>query len=492
MSVQGRIILIIIAGLALMLPAMINGSMLLFPDSVGYYNAGEASLEKAAQLIGRPTSVAPATSTSERHVASVEQRADNGVSTSRSVYFGIPMVILYRIGGAWALPVVMVIVTLASLFNALPLLLRTNQWQSTIVTILLGLFTGLAVVADTALPDLFAGLMILAAAITFSFWASLSSNARFGWVTLLLVSCLFHKSITAVAATMIIAYAAIALADRRRLRTTGIFVGILVAAFVGHAAVSITVERVTKRSVVDAPFLLARVISDGTAKRYLDKHCAEEKLKLCHYRSMMPMSENQFLWSRVPGKGVMGVIPLAERRAIISEGNSIVFGTLRENPGAQLVASTRNFIAQFFLVGVTEYLVSPRAERGKESGLSELLNRYPETAIGRTTLPLEDLSIIMRSVYLASFAVILCVVFGPRRARFGKPLRPEVAALAWIMFGLIVNAAVSGVLAGVFDRYQGRVAWLMPLAALMAVNIAISEPNLRRDRRGVLPNARFK
>jgi len=39
-----------------------------------------------------------------------------------------------------------------------------------------------------------------------------------------------------------------------------------------------------------------------------------------------------------------------------------------------------------------------------------------------------------------------------------------------VLFGVVLNAAVCGMLSGAQDRYQARVVWLVPLLALIAVS----------------------
>ena len=43
----------------------------------------------------------------------------------------------------------------------------------------------------------------------------------------------------------------------------------------------------------------------------------------------------------------------------------------------------------------------------------------------------------------------------------------ETAAVAICAIGLLTNAAVCGILSGVTDRYQGRVAWVLPALAMI-------------------------
>jgi hypothetical protein len=43
----------------------------------------------------------------------------------------------------------------------------------------------------------------------------------------------------------------------------------------------------------------------------------------------------------------------------------------------------------------------------------------------------------------------------------------SLAFLAAVLVALVANAAATGGLSGVFPRYQARIAWLLPAAALL-------------------------
>ncbi len=45
--------------------------------------------------------------------------------------------------------------------------------------------------------------------------------------------------------------------------------------------------------------------------------------------------------------------------------------------------------------------------------------------------------------------------------------RTEIAAVSVALLGLLANAAVCGILSAVTERYQGRVAWILPALALI-------------------------
>jgi MYXO-CTERM domain-containing protein len=86
---------------------------------------------------------------------------------------------------------------------------------------------------------------------------------------------------------------------------------------------------------------------------------------------------------------------------------------------------------------------------------------------GHDLWPFGAASMLMKFTYFGSFAVLLAALW--RLAGTGWGHQPQLAIIGWIMLGLAVNAAVSGVIGGVFDRYQGRVAWLVPLIAVAAL-----------------------
>ena len=65
-------------------------------------------------------------------------------------------------------------------------------------------------------------------------------------------------------------------------------------------------------------------------------------------------------------------------------------------------------------------------------------------------------------IYLGFAASIVLLFVLRRRLR-----SVEVAAISVAAVGLLANAAVCGILSAVTDRYQGRVAWILPALALI-------------------------
>jgi hypothetical protein len=326
---------------------------------------------------------------------------------------------------------------------------------------------GLGLFTTVILPDVFAGLAVLALAQLLPHGAAMTRRERMLWLALLLACVLSHKGILAMAAAILGLYLLWhALTDRRWSHLPGVLV-VLVVAMAGHMAVNVATERLSGQKLVQTPFALARIVGDGTAERYLRARCPDAGYRLCAYTNRFPMTENVFLWSHDADRGIMQAVPLSDRQQISDEANALVIAAVSAHPLHQIDASLGNLIAQFSTVGITEYALGPNPSRSASPRLSGLLKRYEASLAGRGLWPFDALSQLMTIVYFVSLTLLLLLLV--RRGRSGWRDDPQLAIIGWVLVGLVVNAAVSGVIGGVFDRYQGRVAWLVPLMAVAAL-----------------------
>ena len=97
---------------ALLLPAFINRMPILYSDSVGYFHSGYAVIKEVKALVDAHHAGQP-------HASAVLPRQErDGVSTARSIYYGLPFVASYWLGGVWAPALAQALVTLAALLLA--------------------------------------------------------------------------------------------------------------------------------------------------------------------------------------------------------------------------------------------------------------------------------------------------------------------------------------------------------------------------------------
>ena len=73
-----------------------------------------------------------------------------------------------------------------------------------------------------------------------------------------------------------------------------------------------------------------------------------------------------------------------------------------------------------------------------------------------------SVSVLMRSVYFAALVGIGMMLWQRGRGQLPKD-SDEVGFVILLLIGIAANALVAGAISGVFDLYQGRVAWLASL-----------------------------
>jgi hypothetical protein len=56
--------------------------------------------------------------------------------------------------------------------------------------------------------------------------------------------------------------------------------------------------------------------------------------------------------------------------------------------------------------------------------------------------------------------------------------------ILFLLAALVFNAAATGVLSGVFSRYEARIVWLLPLAAMLTARAAVESAGRRRPPPG--------
>ena len=450
--------------LAFVYPALLNRAPILYPDSIGYLQSGRAALA----ALGLDPATEPAPSTNAPRLApgpAAIINTSDGVTTARSVFYGAIAAASYALLGPWALPLFQIAVIIAALWLALRRLVGRHDDSVAAAVALTGAVAGAGAFAGTVMPDVFAGLLILAIAMSVIWFGAMHTAERLFWLALALAAILFHKSHLALAAPLL-AFAAALTWRTARPAWSGLAAlgGVLVIGVASHALVDVTTRARLGVAPITPPFLLARLVGDGTAVRFLRAECATRQYEVCRYLAHMPMTENEFLWSKDPERGAFALLDAAGKRRLAAQERAIVGATLRRFGAEQAFLSAGNAARQAALVGVQEYGLGPRIPPEHLPWIAPLLRSYQSTAIAKRTMPLRTLSIAMTLSYLLAAATLCWLLL--RRAPPGAdpPRATEVVLI--VVAGVLANAVICGAISGVFDRYQGRVAWVLTAVAL--------------------------
>lgn len=313
--------------------------------------------------------------------------------------------------------------------------------------------TSLPWVAALVAPDALLAAGVLAAALLGWGWAGLSRPAR-AWCAALAVLGLA----TGPAGLAALAGATLAAG---LLRQGGVALRLGLAG-AGAALLLLGAQALAPaRAGPDAAVVvLARLLADGPAARTLEARCPEALWNLCAAAGAVPTDSQRLL--RDPESPLRGT-NAAEARAILG-------ATLGREPLTVLAEAAGNAAAQVFRAGIGGTLAQAGPGREAAEALRRQLGpaeaaRYAASLQARDVLRQEARSIAWVPPLLALLAAPLLALWSWRAWHAGDRARAGLAA--GLLGAFIAHAAATGALAAPLDRHGARLAWLLPIGALL-------------------------
>ena len=384
----------------------------------------------------------------------------------RPPFYSIFLRLLHNRVSLWPIPFVQDLIVCYVIFRVLPIALPgIKAPRIALVVVLSGILTSLPWVSNQIMPDIYTPLIVL---LIFALCLGLDRLGRaeqFLMSVMLLAMIAFHQANTLF--TILVLAAALMLGWWRGIPREGLVRrALLVVVPLGFAMLgqSLYSYAMIKRFTTApyAPFfLLARLLDDGPAHRYLASACPAAQYTLCRYQDTLKGGTG-FLWAEDSPKWTL--IKELGWGGALDEASAIVKGTIRAYPGDVLRSAFRNATGQ---------LVHAATVEGKkccgdwaEQVVAELFPReypaYKNSLQYRGALPLAVLIWVDGVVLLVSALFLLAMALTRQRA-LGGDARLLLALIAWAYF---VNAVLMGTLSEVADRLQARIAWLIPFFAL--------------------------
>jgi hypothetical protein len=309
--------------------------------------------------------------------------------------------------------------------------------------------------AAYAVPDIPAGITIAGALALTLFFDRLGIVLRLALVALIALCITTHGSHLPVAFCVIVAGAVANFvlqhpSQRLAARSSLWFVSpviLAVAALLGTSYLAFGEPSLAPKRY---PIQLARSVSDGPGAWHLRDHCATERYAICEiFGPNPPRRVGDFLWSE---NGVRNRATPEQMERIRAEESTIVRRAAMEYPVQQLSRSATNIFLQLFDFGTDDLVFGERMIGGVDD--PSVVRNRPDNLMLKT---------LSEAVIYLSFvaSIFLLFVLRPRLRSV------EVAAISVALVGLLANAAVCGILSAVTDRYQGRVAWILPVLAII-------------------------
>jgi putative flippase GtrA len=429
---------------------------------------------------------------------------DHSNAGARSPYYGIFLYSLAHRGTLWLLSVVQCLVCAWLMF----LLWRSMApaapgWTYYALMAALAAGTSLPWTASFAMPDIFAAALIVAATLLFLYRGQLSRLERAGVWLVLFAAVLFHSSHNLLLLALLPVAFGLARLMRMRPESPKRFAA-MAAVAVGLAVIlgwvyGAAIQAKTGDEFRRPPFLVARVLADGPGRNYLRYSCPHGAAwVICRFRNLPLDTEDHILWSALPEYGVFNRSNYEDRLAMEKQELSFVMDTVIYDPLGELGAALKNWGVELTSVWVEDPLRRPLVflihDYWGHTNLVGLIRGVGDCGVRgelcEPTLTIDELMVWNVGVIVAGLVALLWCLVQPINRVNGRPRTPlwdekmkrTSAAVLMIGAGIILNAGVCGIFAGPFARYQSRVIWLLPAAAILLPLAMVPEAGWARLR----------
>jgi hypothetical protein len=433
-----------IAALLLLWVALFNGYPTVYPDTGGY-------LYTALFHIELPPFRAPGYS------AFIEQTGQGG-----SAWFTI------------AMQAILVITVLS--YACRYLLGGKSRFRA---NCLLAIAAGLAALTSLPwevsqlMPDVFAGVVFLCAFLL-AFDDRLGVIGRIVLSGILIISVSAHLSLLPIGLLFVAVMTVTRLADLRlqeplaaRTVLAWLLLPVIPIAAAGFwtASMNRNMGLGYKVSVSGNEFFLASLFGNGLAADYLHESCPRKPYIACRHLTNLPATPGEFLfWNPL----------LREMAGHEDEIQELARETVVTQPLKFAMITSKDTLLQFARIRTGDEIRETNAPNTNGIVIQQIFPQDSQAFANSRQVRgrLWRLTNIAAVIDIAAFwlSALGCLYF----ARTRRMEKLNLFFYSTIAF-LLINAAVCSTFAGVFDRYQSRVAWLVPFCLMAYVCAAMKE-----------------
>ncbi len=444
-------------------PLIIFGRPSYIPDTVAYLKGGGAAVTFAIDKLGLGTpaaaepKTAPSATAPPAAGAGEDRDARKPLGTRSPIYSISTYVARFPGQTMLAMALIQILCTAAICAKIAVALGVTRWWQHAVIASLLGLASPIAPYAATVEPDIFAGIATGALILLFTMFERLSLGVRLGLSVLIAYAAASHASIPPLGLGLCLCAAALgllALFQARRFPLAAVTWMTLAVLFgIGMATmVNLVAFGDANPNAKRWPLALARSVSDGPARWYLEKNCPVHHYAVCEvFPGKFPTTVSGFVFDDT---GLHGRATPDQMDRIRAEEMEIVLNAALAYPDTEASKFAEHYGRQLIRFGLSSATFDTVVVTGRE-GLPTLVT---------TAVPAQPL---LDAVEWTSKAlVVISLVLVPLAWRRERAIRDVLILLALASLG---NALIAVVFSGVDERYQARMIWLLPLTVIGAV-----------------------
>ena len=318
--------------------------------------------------------------------------------------------------------------------------------------------TSLPYLVSLLMPDVFAGVLFLSAFLL-AFDRELRLIQRIVLAAIFTISVAAHNSLIPIAVLFVVAVVILKYASRasRELPSTRFALVWLLAPIIAAGLITADLNSQMGLGFRLSPsgnaFLLSRLFGDGLAADFLRENCPKSHFVSCRYLSDLPRTQGEFLfWHPLYPELLKGHQDEMEK---------IVRGTIFAYPARFVISSARETLLQLTSLRTGDEIRSYGAKEWNSGAIPRVFpddwKAFLNSRQYRDRLtPLANASAVVDAIaFWLSLAACLHLAGS---GRFGRINMFFYAAGAY----LVINALICATFSGVYDRYQSRVAWVIP------------------------------
>jgi hypothetical protein len=494
-------------GAAILLTVVaINRSPFIFYDTSHYLQFGKSIIERLpiVNSLGTNATAEPKAGSTDAAVSLIAKGKREHPSLSyaggRSPYYSVFLFVSAKLGGFWATVLTQAGVASWMLWLAMqafaPRSYRGPKSYFCIVAALtaaspLGLYVGMA------MPDVFTGFALLGTGLIVFGLDRFSISALICLVLATAGCAVTHATSTIVCAIGLgsVAISAVALMGRTGFGyASRLLWGLtpIVLATMASGAFQLATLAAFGASPKSPPYIMARLLADGTGRAYLRDAChPHQQYALCKFEDRQFRNQDDFLWSGDPKVGVFLVSDYDTRSTLQAEELRFALGTIASYPLWQVQKSAEHWGSQLLTFGLYEFKVAAETwdAMAFNETVPELAPSYKASLAYQGKLPFVWFEWVHWLVLIMSIAWLFYWLSCPEvLANIRRPTGCQNVWVFWIIAAaglaaaLVGNAGLCGTLSGVYDRYEARLIWLVPLFALLLYLNMRKDPSRFRER----------
>lgn len=482
LTLNGRLrpaLVVLLFALLLALPSIFNGKPFLFYDSTHYYDVGRLIASKVLPSPGDGAAEVPTDLAPDDTVASGDARGGlSSIAGGRSPTYSLLVYVMSSLFSVYGVVAVQSMLAAWVIFRFFRLVApAASTLSQSIAVAALAFLTPLGFHTAFVMPDIFAGIFVVAALI-------LILERELAWKEMLVLtgllafSATMHATIIALGLVLIVLVVACRFVPPFRSGVNQKAAAAIAAALilcVGFGAIyKKGAELITGNTMHNAPYLAGRVIADGPGARYIETHCDEGRFAICRFQGIDFKDHNDFLWG-TNGAAQNWVVADPELKlAVQEEEKAFVIAAVSAYPWQQLQAALQHTATQLTFFGIRETANGAEDMMGSPAFMNnELMTHVPNLegcATGTRCQAHNPLREAWGSLVYACLLVTLAAIVTLTAIRLPRIFSPKapvetgpqklLIAGVFILIVLLANAAVCGSLSGPHDRYQARVAWI--------------------------------